>query len=68
MLRKSVMGKLKINRTEEETFLILESFDFGFYCIIFYKIINIGSSSNSIDYYFIHFHYYLCQHFYTIFN
>ena len=49
------------NRTEEEMFLILKGFDFGFYCIIYYKKINIGSSSNNIDYYFIHFHYYhLC--------
>ena len=38
-------------------FLTLESFDFAFYCIICYKIIKIGSSSNNIDYHFIHFHY-----------
>ena len=69
MLRKCVMGKLKVNRTEEEMFLTLESFDFAFYCIIYYKIIKIGSISNNIDYYFVYFHYhYLCQRFYTIFN
>ena len=69
MLRKCVMGKLKVKRTEEEIFLTLESFDFVFYCIIYYKIVNIGSSSsNNIDYYFINFHYYLCQHFHAISN
>ena len=30
MLRKSVMSELKINRTEEDMFLNLESFDFSF--------------------------------------
>ena len=69
MLRKRVMGKLKVSRTEEEIFLTLESFDFAFYCIIYCNIIKIGSSSNNIDCYFTHFHYhYLCQGFYTIFN
>ena len=52
--------------TEEEMILTLKNFDFAFYCIIYYKIINIGNSSNNnIDYYFIHFRYHhLCQHFY----
>ena len=35
------------------------------FCILlysYYKITNVGNSSNNIDYYFIHFHYYWFQH------
>ena len=37
------LSKKKKNWIEEEMFLTLKSFDFSFYCIIYYKIINIGT-------------------------
>ena len=40
---KWLSKKKKKNWTEEELFLTLKSFDFSFYCIIYYKIINIGT-------------------------
>ena len=40
----------KKDRTVEEMFSTLKSFGFAFYCIICYKIINIASSINNIDY------------------
>ena len=46
-------GYRKKNRTKEEMFWTLKSFNFSFYCIIYYNIINIGSSiillNNNID-------------------